>query len=369
MTTRVSHLVIDSGSSGTRFCVFDVTHDPATKACAVGADQAICGKGSGGLAALTDGKDPKEVPALVTPKLEEAWTALEAAWTAAGKDKADLEMIRYGAALGTGGYRDPMTAAPAINPAWDAVWTTIDGFLKTKGLTNVVAEAIPGEDEARLAWVGVNEAVAPGKPFAIIETGGATLQLAGGTPGDAYDELLGGSIYNGMNYDFAQDSSDPAFAVCYSPMDRSTQDGAKCTAYLAEKHFKNNGLESLAATISPRSLYGLGAPWSGIFRDFPVAPPWTPKTDDTLHPAITLENLKALAAKACPLSDDEILAFAPNAYDAKNMSDKVCYDLSFHAAYLDAFKSVADSPSIQAGGDDQWARGASVTGKFFADCE
>ncbi len=39
----------------------------------------------------------------------------------------------------------------------------------------MVAKAVPGEDEARLAWVGVNEGVAPGKPFAIIETGGATL--------------------------------------------------------------------------------------------------------------------------------------------------------------------------------------------------
>jgi hypothetical protein len=256
-----------------------------------------------------------------------------------------------------------------MNPAWDAVWTSIDTFLKGKGLTGVVAKAIPGDDEARLAWVGVNEGVAPGKAFAIIETGGATLQLAGGTPGDAYDMLIGGSIYRGQNYEFTQLSADPAFAVCYSPMDRTKQDGAQCSAYLAEKVFKNNGLESVAAKISPRELYGLGAPWSGIFREFPNAAPWTPKTDSAFQPAFSLDNLKALAVKACPLSDADVLAFAPNSFDAKTMTGKLCFSLSFHAAYLEAFKGVADMPSIQAGGDDQWARGASVTPKFFPDCE
>lgn len=367
MTT--GHLVIDSGSSGTRFCVFDVARDVSTKKCSVGAAAPICAKSKGGLAALVDGKDPKDVPALVTPKLEEAWVAIDQAFVVMGKDLGELQKVKLAAALGTGGYRDPATAAPAMNPAWDAVWTTIDTFLKGKGFTEVVAKAVPGEDEARLAWVGVNEGVAPGKPFAIIETGGATLQLAGGAPGDAYDLLVGGSIYRGQNYEFSQLSGDPAFSVCFSPMDRSKQDGAQCVAYLAEKVFTTNGLEAVVAQISPRELYGLGAPWSGIFREFPNAPPWTPKTDDAFHPAFTLENLKALAAKACPLSDADVLAFAPNSFDAKSMTNNLCYSLSFHAAYLEAFKGVADMPSIHAGGDDQWARGASVTAKFFSDCE
>jgi hypothetical protein len=369
MTPTTGHLVIDSGSSGTRFCVFDVTRDAATKKCSIGATTAICAKSSGGLAALTDGKDPKDVPALVTPNLDQAWTGLDQAFVAAGKDLGELEKVKLAAALGTGGYRDPATAAPAMNPAWDAVWTTIDTFLKGKGLTEVVAKAIPGQDEANLAWVGVNEAVAPGKPFAILETGGATLQLAGGTPGDAYDMLLGGSVYRGQNYEFFQLSADPAFSVCYSPMDRTMQDGASCTAYLAEKVFKDNGLESLAAMIGPRELYGLGAPWSGLLREFPNAPPWTPKTDDAFNAELTLENLKALAVKVCPLQDADVLSFAPNSFDANSMSGKLCYSVSFHAAYLDAFKGVANMPSIQAGGDDQWARGASVTSKFFSDCE
>lgn len=368
-TVLLSHLVIDSGSSGTRFCVYLVARDAASTACRVGDAAPICAKSEGGLAALTEGKPAADVPGLVELRGDEAWAALEAAYVAAGKPATQLDLLRAAAALGTGGYRDPATAAPAAKPEWDAVWTTIDGFLEGKGLTQVVAKAIPGEDEAKLAWVGVREAVDPSGPFAILETGGATLQLGAGAPADAYDALVGASIYRGQNFEFKTLSSDPAFSVCSSPMDRTKQDGAKCVAYLTAKIHSDNALTALAKTVSPRALYGLGAPWSGLFREFPAAPPWTPKTDSEFGPGFTVENLKALAAKVCPLSDAELLAFAPNSYDATTMSGRACYAVSFHAAYLDSVKAVAMDATILAGGDDQWARGASVTPKFFADCE
>lgn len=367
-TEVVHHLVVDSGSSGTRFCVFDVTRELASSRCSVGATAAICGKGKGGLAALTNGKDPAEVPGLVEPKFEEAWTALTAAWTAAGRDPAALGKLAGAAALGTGGYRDPLTAAPAANPAWDEVWKAFDAFFAKQGVAGSVSKAIPGEDEAKLAWVGVREAVAPAAAFSILETGGATLQFASGAPADAYEQLVGTSIYRGQDYSFDQSSADPAFEVCSSPADRTKQDGAKCIAYPTAKVHSNNALTELAKTVDVRPLYGLGAPWTGTFKDFPNQPPWDPKTDATLQ-SFSAANLAALTALACPLTDLELAAYAPSAFDVTTMSGKACYRLAFAAAYFDSVKATAKDDTILPGGDDQWARGASVTGKFFQDCK
>jgi len=359
--TQVAHLVIDSGSSGTRFCLFTVersNEEAPSKRCAVGDSLPTCGKGDGGLAAMTNGKPPSEVPATVTPNLEEAWSKLSDAIKDAGGDTAVLNEISYAAALGTGGYRDPATAAPAQNPAWDAVWETIRQFLMGKGVENVVAEAILGEDEGKLAWTGVAEATAPTEEFAIIETGGATLQLAAGAPEDDYEALKATAVYRGQTYEFEELKSDPAFTVCYSPMDKAMQDADACINLITEKVFSDGDLSALAAGVTPRLLYGLGAPWSSIFREYPNAPPWPPKTSKDLNPAISLTNLQALAEKVCPLSDEEIKMFAPNSYDVSTMSGKACYALSFHAAYFGALAKASKSGEIMPGGDDQWARGA-----------
>jgi hypothetical protein len=363
------HLVVDSGSSGTRFCVFDVTRELASERCSVGAAPAICGKGSGGLAALTDGKPVAEVNALVLPKFEAAWTALEEAWVTSGRDKALLEKLDGAAALGTGGYRDPATAAPAMNPAWDEVWKSFEAYFQAKGIGAVVAKAIPGEDEARLAWVGVREAVAPSEAFAIIETGGATLQLAAGAPGDAYEALVGTSIYRGLNYEFAALGTDPGFSVCSSPADRSQQSGASCIDFLLSKVHSDNALVDLAKTISARPLYGLGAPWTGLFKEYPNQPPWMTKTGPELHSDFTLTNLRGLATLVCPMSDDELAGVAPESYEAVGKTGRACYATSYHAAYLESVKALAKDETIRPGGDDQWARGASVTPKFFSACK
>jgi hypothetical protein len=354
------HLVVNSGSSGTRFCVFDVTRELASERCSVGAAQAICGKGSGGLAALTDGKPVAEVNALVLPKFEAAWTALEEAWVTSGRDKA---------ALGTGGYRDSATAAPAMNPAWDEVWKSFEAYFKAKGIGAVVAKAIPGENEARLAWVGVREAVAPSEAFAIIETGGATLQLAAGAPGDAYEALVGTSIYRGLNYEFAALGTDPGFSVCSSPADRSQQSGAACIDFLLSKVHSDNALVDLAKTISARPLYGLGAPWTGLFKECPNQPPWMTKTGPELHSDFTLTNLRGLATLVCPMSDAELEAVAPESCEVVEKIGRVCCTASYHAVYLESVKALAKDETIRAGGDDQWARGASVTSKFFSACK
>ncbi|MBM4357513.1 MAG: hypothetical protein FJ096_05310 [Deltaproteobacteria bacterium] len=363
------HLVVDSGSSGTRFCVFDVKRELESKRCSIGAAPSICGKGSGGLAALTNGKPPAEVPDLVLPKFQDAWKALEDAWVQAGRDKAELATVEGAAALGTGGYRDPVTAEPAMNPAWDQVWKSFEAYFKTKGIPSYVAKAIPGEDEARLAWVGVREAVAPTEPFAIIETGGATLQLASGAPTDAYDALARASIYRGLNYELDQLKADPGFAVCSTPTNRSKQDGAKCVSFLIEKVHSNDALTELAKTISTRPLYGLGAPWTGLFQNYPNMPPWAKKTGPELHDAFTLTNLNALTALVCPMSDEDLAAIAPESFDVVAKTGLACYRTAYQTAEFDSVKVLAKDESIRAGGDDQWARGASVTGKFFADCQ
>ena len=75
-----------------------------------------------------------------------------------------------------------------------------------------------------------------------------------------------------------------------------------------------------------------------------------------------------------PPSPDEIAAFAPNAFDLRKnpatgeSSGKACFTLSYHAGFLESVAMISQDAALLPGGDDQWARGASVTHEFFPDC-
>jgi hypothetical protein len=365
----VSHLVIDSGSSGTRFCLFDTVPNAASGTCFVGASKAICGKTEGGLAALALGASPSQVSAIITPKLEAAWSALEVAVRSSGRDSSMLANVSRAAALGTGGYRNASTGEPEAKPEWAAVWTFIDGFLRSKGIRNVVTKALTGAEEANLAWAGVREFTGETAPFAIVDIGGSTTQVASGTSGERDDERAAISVKAGQSVTFAVLEKEPGFSVCYAPTDAVRQNSVQCTALIRRSGVASNALAAFVKGISSRTLYGVGASWTGTLTEFPNAPPWLPKVTADVQPRVTLDNLRALAARVCSLSNHDLIAFAPKAFAVRHASGRACFSLAFEVAVIESLGDLPAHAEIAAGGDDQWARGASISGAYFADCK
>ena len=118
------HLVLDLGSSGTRFCMYPVSVEREDKSdrrrCRVTSVNPVCVKTSGGIAALVRGHAADEVPSMILPKLRQAWDALGDSHK---KGNPQLrERIRGVVALGTGGFRSPSTNLPDERREFQAVW-------------------------------------------------------------------------------------------------------------------------------------------------------------------------------------------------------------------------------------------------------
>lgn len=381
--TESVHLVLDLGSSGTRFCMYPVTVDKAAeekKRCRVTSANPVCVKLSGGVAALVRGHSAEEVPGLIGPKLRQAWEAL-----GDSQKKGNLplrERIHGVVALGTGGFRRPSTNLPDPRPEFTAVWSEISRYYKEETKQeHVVARTISGLEEARLAWLGVSQQIPATvrDSFAIIEVGGASIQFATSGRSLEYEDLYAASEYRGQDYVFnkfapAGGPTAPGFDTCFHPEDRSVQDGAACMAFLRNNVFAGSSINQLAFHFSQRRLYGLGAPWLGIFADYPAGPPWPLKNEPSYSPRLLPGTLAQLAQKVCKLSDEEIATFAPNAFDLRKNSatgrgsGRACFTLSYHAGFLESVKIISPDGALLPGGDDQWARGAAVTHEFFPDC-
>lgn len=367
------HLVIDLGSSGTSLCMFpvEIGSQPGTAPrCSVGKLAPVCSKSKGGFAALSQGKTPDAIDALVQSRLGSAWTAL------ADKERGGRSdwrsQLAAAAALGTGGFRDPTTGAQRERPEWDTLWAAVDKFFRSEAkLSQVVARPLSGSEEGALAWHGVRESVRPSEPFAIMEVGGATVQLALADAPSDDAQVVAVSDVRGQDVTFdrfTKGGPRPEFAVCYSPSQRRLQRGRACIDFLYDQVFADARVTGLSAVTTPRQVFALGAPWLGLLRELPSSPPFATKANRDLPQKVRLADLQTLADWICPLSDEQLLAIAPHSYEAKRGAGRTCYSVAYHAAYFQAISHVARAETVIPGGDDQWARGAATSGLFFPDC-
>lgn len=385
-SVEAAHLVIDIGSSGTRFCVYRVSRPGAGAGrCQLATTRAVCSKSKGGLAKLTKGKPAADVPAIIGPNLRSAWESLADPNKEGGspEDAALRGKVQSAAALGTGGFRDSATGQPvdlATRPEWKAVFTEVERFLRDEAhIPSVTVRPITGEEEGRLAWLGLTQAPdmqrAP-RDFATIETGGATIQLAVGQKGARYADVQVATEPRGQDVVFDRlAAAAKDFGACYSPKDRKRQDGERCLALLREQAFKGAAVQALAESTPPRRLYGLGLPWGDLFKSYPAAPPWPKKEDSVMHEKLTLPGLQKLAVKLCPLTDDEIAVYAPRAFSiikdpaTGTSTGRTCFYVAYHAAFFEAVRHAAASDEIFSADEDQWSRGAAVTRDFFEACK
>ncbi|MFO0577736.1 MAG: hypothetical protein U1A78_27330 [Polyangia bacterium] len=375
------HLVIDLGSSGTRFCLYGVKSVPG-QGCSLTPLKPICSRVPGGLARLTQGHRVSHVADLVDPPLQHGWSLL-------GRSKLRGE-VRAATALGTGGFRDRVTGQPVERPEWQAAFTEVERFLRREaGLSSVSARPITGQEEGRLAWFGLAQSDGMPEEFAAIEAGGATIQLAVGKKGASPADIEVATDPQGQDVVFDRlFTSDRvlarSFQACYNPRHPRRQDGLKCIELLSREAFRNSAVRRLAEKTSARRLYGLGLSYADLFRSYPAAPPWPQKQDASMHARLSIDQIRQLTVLLCPRTDAEIRKYAPNALAVRRElsssgslgpggsggsgAGRACYYLAYRVALLDAVRHVAAGDELHAAEEDQWARGAAVSGEFFPNC-
>jgi hypothetical protein len=375
------HLVIDLGSSGTRFCLYAVRRGPGQASCSLSNTRPVCSRVRGGLARLTKGRKPMQVSELIDPHLQSAWMLLGD--PARGGDPVLRRRVRAAVALGTGGFRDWTTGQPKDRPEWQALFEEVEEFLlRETGLTSIIARPITGEEEGRLAWLGLSQGDGRPDEFAAIEAGGATIQFAVGKSGTSAKDIKVASDPLGQDVVFERFVSNgavqKAFLACYNPKHPQKQSGARCIDLLLQKVFKNSSVHRLAETSSGRRLFGLGLSFSDLFRSYPAAPPWLKKQDRAMHEKLTFDHIRQLTDKLCPMTDAEIAEYAPYALAIQRDpsgptssagTGRACYYLAYRAALLASVGRVAASGELYPADDEQWPRGAAVSGEMFGDCK
>ncbi|TXH26154.1 MAG: hypothetical protein E6Q99_04980 [Elusimicrobia bacterium] len=370
------HLVIDLGSSGTRMCLYRVSHPKRGGACRLSTERPVCSRVSGGLAKLTRGHRPNRIGTLVEGPLRRAWELLGDAQV--GGDPTLRSQVRAAVALGTGGFRDRSTGQPLNRPEWRLLFSEVERFMKQEaGLAQIVAWPITGEEEGRLAWLGLAQTAQQPTDFAAIEAGGATIQLAVGSSAGARTLVEVASDPLGQDVIFerfveGRSADRRAFAVCFDPKHPSKQDGPQCTELLQREVFQRSAVRRLAERSSPRRLYGLGLAFGEQFRSYPAAAPWPTKQDRAMHPSLSLSAIRELTTLLCPLTDAEIRPYAPNALAIQHSdprgAGRACYYLAYRSALLATIQPVAAAATIHAADEDQWPRGAAIAGDFFPAC-
>lgn len=317
------HLVIDAGSTGTRFCVFAVERDAS----------GACHAPHSGAAESAAAGACRSVPApngLADLGPAEAARVVESGLAQFSPDTA--RRITGATLLGTGGFRrQPEAAQQAI---LDALRTRF-GARGEASIRRI--EVLSGSMEGVLAWRAMQELGAT-PPFAIVEIGGATVQYA--TSEAATSAPIGlTAVTNAL-------AASGRGAECR--VDDSRGAGfAACRAAVAATPVKD------AASLAPRSgaaapitLYGLGAPWSATFA--------MARTE-----RLAATEIDALGERVCRLD-----ANAARGVTGDHWSPRLaCMLLAYQSVLLEAL----DAREVRRGGES-WPRGAAVSAEFFPDC-
>ena len=357
------HVVMDSGSSGTRLCAFEVKR-AANGTCGHSPTSApVCIRQAGGLAAATAALDPSAADQLVRERLEAAWARLVGAAPGLSATRSAWSAV----ALGTGGYRNPRTGAQDDRPSWKAVWSSASAFFSARGAQSAKAGAITGAQEGQLAWIGTGAVHPSFKQFAVLEIGGATAQHAWpSNRADGESRLQSMSSLNGLDAVFARLQGQPELQACFNTQDRSTQNADRCVALV-----RTQGLVGWPWPVDKalQDVFLLGASWGGTLTSYGRTSTTADATNAGVgSPAyLSAGDLHKLARRVCPSSDQEVLTWAPTEFNARNATGMACFTLSLQLASLQQLGYGPDT-RLRFGGDDRWAAGAAISREWFPAC-
>lgn len=315
------HLIVDAGSSGSRFCPFEIEDAPS---CELYESDIKCMKPQArtGLADLNQ----NEIESVISEGL-------------AGLDSSYRNRIVQISVLGTGGFRKHSTGKQKkqIQLIAQAIQTTNH---------EAIIKVITGEQEAVYAWKSVGLKYRT-KDHTILETGGATVQFAARNKTGNLQSI---SLPAGMNATSQKYSSLKEFQECQNEApetglepDKAEQRLNSCVKLLISKKGPFQGLSSIQKTDR---VYALGAPWDAIFHIL--------ETDK-----IDFDELKAAGIKSCSMNRDELIEWGVH----PRFTDSNCYLFAYHIAQL---KAAAVNTVHSARGS--WPAGAAISGDVLGMC-
>lgn len=321
------HLVIDAGSSGTRLCLFGIKYlegqcsavdlRPPYDRCSQFAE-------TQGLADMGD---------------EKARQAVENALSQIDGDTRNE--IRAAVLLGTGGFRKlPKERQDAI---LDRIRAAFDAHSLPVRLV-----VITGEQEGTLAWKTVSQNFSS-RDHIILETGGATVQLAYGT----VDAIKSASSPVGLNEAFVTLREEGNFSYCYhqKAAGRRYVDYDNCRRYVKARLFDGSAIQQLARGIDPKrkqqAIYAIGSSWRATFSVLGSN-------------ELSLSDIMEQGRKLCKIDPDNL----PDHGIAKKFAPRACFQYAYQAGLLEAtgFQKIRN-------GFESWPKGAAISKEYFPDCE
>ncbi|MCP5501812.1 MAG: hypothetical protein H7A25_18050 [Leptospiraceae bacterium] len=335
------HLIIDAGSSGTRFCLYTIQKNSNGKRTSCKADYA------GG-----DYRQCKEIIAtngIARLGLEEGKNVLL-------KGLADLEFkypalrakIKKVIITGTGGFREILASEAT------AIMSGLEDFLKKKGY-ETEGKIITGEEEAELAYYSSLQISADHEIPAILEIGGASIQLAfpaGGqesAPISKVSDSIGAvssykTLTENPNYKnecfqapsefFRSRVVENPFEACRNLILQETLEKSRIKSFLLAEPFP-----------SGTKVLGMGALWGAIFKHLD-------------EKTLSREKIDETGKKYCLLTAKEL----NKKYDIpEKYASKQCYSY----AYLSALMEFANLKEIHSGNGESYTLGAAVSPAYF----
>ena len=301
------HLIIDAGSSGTRFCAYEVrvadgciNETPDLNCFGAGADKGLADQSEAEVRATLD----------------------------AGFARLKDVQVQRAVLLGTGGFRK-LTASQQKRQM-----QIIQNDLLNH-TSNATAAVISGEMEGRLSWLSMRS-ILRSDDHSILETGGATIQWA-----DSSGLAL--SIPAGLN-DFHRLSGPPD--SCRDDATPSNERFARCSEGLLKALRSQIWYTTFFAAHNRSEVYVLGSAWRSIFSI---------RGDHR----ITIDELKDQGSRVCASSLDAVNAMGVPA----KFSARSCY---LHA-YQWTLLSELQITEVHMG-NGSWPPGAAVSPDYFAEC-
>lgn len=307
------HLIIDAGSSGTRFCPYKI--DYSTQKCIL--------------------KELKEdcyiVPAkngMANLSKEEINNVLDKGFS---QIFSNYKKIDYISLLGTGGFRK--LTQEEKKKKFESI---TEYFFKIPITSNI--KFISGEEESYLAWKSI-EVFYNSKSHNILETGGATIQI-----GIKSEKFFSISLPFGMNSTYENLLENNEFKEkCKYGLKISPEQYEFCKNFIKEKIFNNQELiqfkDKYKNYLKINKTYSSGTPWYTIFT----------LTNANQLTSTILENK---GKEFCNKTKEELFE-----YNLKEKYyDKLCYLFYYHSAQLESLEI-----PILYKGIESWTIGASIS--------
>ncbi|GIX41375.1 MAG: hypothetical protein KatS3mg129_1108 [Leptospiraceae bacterium] len=320
ITRKIHHLVIDAGSSGTRFCLYSILRNSQ---CRLENFNSNCFSipAKNGIADLNKNE--------IIQTLNEGFKIID----------KKTDHIDYISLLGTGGFRK--LNAEEKNQKFNI----LTNYFKQNTSIPFNIKFISGKEEAYYAWKSIS-ILYHSNNHITIETGGATIQIAIGD-NNQFQYI---SLPLGMNQSYKKLLTYNSFNKCRYGNILSNNDYKDCKNIVKETIYNYQELslfiEKNKHYINKYQIYTLGKPWSVIFSYIRKNP-------------ITIQDIELKGTYFCNLKENDLLK--------ENIPEKfakqTCYLFYYHQAQLEALKI-----NTVYKGTDSWTIGASIDPSTIPFC-